>query len=45
MDTIFIVLVVLGALCALFAVMAFLADVILPAVSRRPWRPQATRRK
>ena len=37
-----------GALCLLFAVLAGLADYVLPAIEAKPWRnhrrPAATRR-
>ena len=43
-EDLFVLLVLLGGLSAIFAVMAFLADLIIPK-SAPPMRPQATYRK
>ena len=43
-ETLFVILALLGGLGAIFAVLAFLADLIIPK-SAPPMRPQATYRK
>jgi hypothetical protein len=36
--TLFVFLILIGGLSLAFAIMAFLADVILPAIARHRWR-------
>jgi hypothetical protein len=44
--TLFVFLVLIGGLSLTFAAMAFLADVILPAIASHRWRrPAATYRR
>lgn len=40
-----ILLALVGSLSLFFAVLAMIVDYILPSVSRKPWRPQATYRR
>ena len=44
MDALFIVLAVAGACGLAFAALGFIGEVLLPALTRKPYRPAATRR-
>lgn len=44
MEALFIVLAVAGACGLAFATLGFVGEILLPALTRKPYRPAATRR-
>ena len=44
MEALFIVLAVAGACGLAFATLGFIGEVLFPALTRKPFRPAATRR-
>ena len=44
MEALFIVLAVAGACGLAFATLGFIGEILVPALTRKPYRPAATRR-
>jgi len=44
MEALFIVLAVAGACGLAFATLGFIGEILIPALTRKPYRPAATRR-
>ncbi len=43
-EALFVVLAMLGAISLAYAILGFVGEVLLPALTRKPYRPAATRR-
>ena len=44
MELIFVLFALIGAISLAYAILGFVGEVLMPALTRKPYRPAATRR-